>query len=259
MLAEVRKPKQLSLAIAIAKREGARVVAIGGGDGTLRRAATDCLELGLPMAMIPTGTGNAFAREHGVPLDPVKAVEFLTTTAVEKQIDVGYCNKELFLTTATAGLSARIGEKLQQVNKGLLGRLAYLPAVLRACREARPFPISIETSHGNFEGRIHQFVAAASRTHAGPFRATLDSENDDGLLSIYAVEADANMSLLRYGISLLRGVHAELDHVWCLETTKANVATNRTRTIVLDGDRYRAKTFRLRIKAKALTIFAAPA
>lgn len=257
LLAQTKKPGEMEQAILEAKKKGAKVVAIGGGDGTLRLAAKSCIKHDLTMGMIPSGTGNALARELGVPLNPVKALEFITTDGVIRDIDVGYFNDELFLTSATCGLSAKISQQLETVNKGILGRLAYLPAVIRAVREAKPFQISIQTKYDEFKGRVHQFVATSSRTHAGPFRTTTDSENNDGLLSVYAVEASENNSLLRYGLSLIRGAHTSQPNVWCAETPTADVQLNRTRRFVLDGDRFRALTVRLRVDHHALRVFAA--
>lgn len=254
---KAKKPSLLARSIDEAIRAGAEAIAIGGGDGTLRLAAPKLIQARMPLIIIPCGTGNALARELGVPLNPIAALEFALNGGSLRQIDVGRCNDQIFLTSATCGLSTAISQKLENVDKGKWGRLAYLPAILRAVREAQPLSISVQTDTGDFKGRIHQFVATASRTHAGPFRTSLESENDDGLLSIYAVEVSDRASLLRYGLSLLRGVHTAQPNVWAVEAHRADVQFNRTRRVVLDGDRFKALNFRLRIEPGALSVFGA--
>lgn len=256
-IVETKRPHDLQRAIDLAKKHGAKVIAVGGGDGTLRIAAPSCIRNEMTLGIIPTGTGNALARELGVPLNPIRAIEFIVNEGKRRRIDVGFFDQHMFLTAATCGLTSKISMKLESINKGVFGRLAYLPAVMRAIREARPYQITIETPDGNFSGRVHQFVATASRTHAGPFRTTLDSENDDGLLSIYAVEASGKRSLLRYGIGLIRGSHVNQPNIWTIETARATVTLNRVKRFVLDGDRQRALTAELSIQRHALEVFAA--
>ena len=54
--------------------EAERIV-IGGGDGTLSKALPELLKLNKPLAVLPLGTANDFARTIGLPADPLKAAE----------------------------------------------------------------------------------------------------------------------------------------------------------------------------------------
>src|SRR4051812_49900954 len=48
-------------------------LAVAGGDGTIAPVAELAGRLGVPLAVIPAGTANDFARAHGLPADPVAA------------------------------------------------------------------------------------------------------------------------------------------------------------------------------------------
>ena len=52
-------------------------VVLGGGDGTLSAAAPALRETGLPLGILPLGTGNDLARTLGIPLDAEGAVAAL--------------------------------------------------------------------------------------------------------------------------------------------------------------------------------------
>ncbi len=233
-----RRPGEMVAAIRKAKQKGAKVVAVGGGDGTVRLAAPICMELDLTLAIIPAGTGNALARELNIPLDPVKALELCWSEHEVHGLDVGYLGEQPFVTTASCGLTAGITQALESQPKGLLGRAAYIPAVWHAIRDSQPFRISVKTDSGSVETMASLFVAAASRTHAGPFPTTENAANDDGLLSIYVVEGDDRMGLFRYGLSLLMKKHTEQAHVWSVDAPSADVHVTSHR-FILDGDPHR--------------------
>src|SRR5579859_5577907 len=52
-----------------AAAEGADVVAVYGGDGTVLEAATGLLETNTPLAILPGGTANVLSIELGIPYD----------------------------------------------------------------------------------------------------------------------------------------------------------------------------------------------
>lgn len=253
------KPADLAAGIKHAAEQGAKVVAVGGGDGTIRLAAAACIEAGVVLGIIPAGTGNALAHEHNIPIDPIAAMELIIGDGVPKGIDVGYFNGQPFVTTATCGLSGDISKALKETPKGAIGRFAYLPAVVKAVREARPFRVELETDFDNYKGLALQLVVAASRTHAGPFPTTELAANDDGLLSIYVVEANNKHSMMRYGISLLFGKHTEQPHVWSIDTASVNVTLRKSQKFILDGDPFPARSAKLTVRKQQLTIIVPPA
>src|SRR5688572_30410404 len=60
-----------------AKQAGGAIVSVGG-DGTLNAAAAAALAEGCTLGVIPQGTFNLFARDHGIPLDATEAARALT-------------------------------------------------------------------------------------------------------------------------------------------------------------------------------------
>ena len=251
------KPAEQKAAIERAKKAGIKDIWIGGGDGSVRAAAGLLTDSDIKLTILPLGTGNALAHELEIPMKLEDAIKFHLNDAVERKIDVGTFDGGVFVNVATLGLTTHIMEEVQKSNKGLFGRLVYLPAVSKACAETRSFKIKIETDAGNYEGRALQFVAASTRFHGGPFPVSEKAAIDDGELSIYVLTNKQENSLWRYGIALLLGRQTKLPEVWNVEAKHAKVTLLANKMFVVDGDPFRASTAEIKIKKQALLVSAA--
>jgi len=83
-------------------RASCDVVAVAGGDGTLRVAASELLDSGAALAVIPAGTFNHFARASGLPLDAERALD-VAIRGRTRHVDVGDAGGRLFLNTLVLG------------------------------------------------------------------------------------------------------------------------------------------------------------
>lgn len=117
----------LERAIRDAVAEGARRIVIAGGDGSIATAAAVLVDTPVELAIIPTGTLNHFAKDHGVPEKAEDAVAFAVTGSA-RCVDVGTVNGRVFLNTSSAGsyvFFVRLRERLER-------RLGYWLASLIA-------------------------------------------------------------------------------------------------------------------------------
>lgn len=90
-----------------AARDGADVLGISGGDGTLGAVAKVAIEANLPLVVLPGGTRCHFARDIG--MDPKRITDALESYyGVERRVDVGEINGRVFLNNASFGLYADI-------------------------------------------------------------------------------------------------------------------------------------------------------
>ncbi|MER6416166.1 diacylglycerol kinase family protein [Streptomyces humidus] len=126
---------------AAAVRDGARLVVVCGGDGTLRASADALAGSGVPLALVPCGTGNLLARNLGLPLSPTAALDAALRGA-PRRIDLGRIEGDglaatHFAAMSGAGLDAAIMEHTDDRAKSVLGWPAYVLAGVGALRTPR--------------------------------------------------------------------------------------------------------------------------
>lgn len=84
--------------------DGADLIAVAGGDGTVREVASTLIGKAIPLLIIPLGT--YLARSLGLPADPIGACQLVHTGAL-RQVDVGIANgRHLFFEAAGVGVDA---------------------------------------------------------------------------------------------------------------------------------------------------------
>jgi len=121
----LRNPKQLVPTVRQALQEGAPMVIVGGGDGSLSYAVDEFVGKDCVFAFLPLGTANSFSRTLGVPLDLDGAIDAIAQ-GERRRIDLGMIDDDYFTNCAAMGLSPMIGEGIPHNLKRYLGRFGYL-------------------------------------------------------------------------------------------------------------------------------------
>ncbi len=114
--------------------DGAELVVVCGGDGTVRSVATVLAGTGVPMALLPSGTGNLLARNLDVPLE-VEAAARVAASGRTAALDVGRTSDgECFLVMAGTGFDAAMLRDTSDRAKVWLSWAAYVLAGTRHLR-----------------------------------------------------------------------------------------------------------------------------
>src|SRR5918994_3668167 len=118
-------------------------LAVAGGDGTIGPVAELAGRLGVPLAVLPTGTANDFARVHGLPVDPREAAELAAEATHTRPLELGrLADGRPFVNVASAGL-ATVAARNAQPLKPRLGPLAYGIGAVRAAAREHPLPVKV--------------------------------------------------------------------------------------------------------------------
>ena len=181
-----------------AVEQGAAVVIAAGGDGTVRAVAEALRESGVPIALIPSGTGNLLARNLELPLtDPIGSIR-TAFTGSDRRIDVGIAEIEradgsreqhTFVVMAGLGLDAKMIALTNPKLKKAVGWLAYIDAGVRAIPNLKPIKLrfSIDGAPERTTS-VHTIIVGNCGSLPGGILLLPDAKPDDGVLDIAALK-----------------------------------------------------------------------
>lgn len=172
-------------------------LAVAGGDGTIGAVAELAGRLDVPLAVIPTGTANDFARAYGLPADPREAAVLAATGERTRPLELGrLADDRPFVNVASAGL-ASVAARNAQPLKSRLGPLAYGVGALRAATRERPLPVTVRADGRTvFDGAAWQVIVAVSGAFGGG-SGVAEADPDDGVLDVVVLPAGSRAGLAR--------------------------------------------------------------
>ncbi|MCE8033761.1 diacylglycerol kinase family lipid kinase [Billgrantia tianxiuensis] len=209
---------------------------VAGGDGSVNSAAALCIERRAVLGVLPSGTANDFARNLGLPDDPVDVCR-VALGAHTAKVDVAWINGQLYLNVAHIGLGTVPAREASPREKKLLGRFSYLVTLARKLGVQRGFHGRIEGDDQTVEGRWLT-IAIASGAYFGGGHGIAGARIDDGQLDIVAVRQRAWFRLLlSYLSTRLLGHPPEGDDtVVHLRSPQCHVQLRHARTLTADGE-----------------------
>ena len=192
------------LARQTAAEEGCHSVVAVGGDGTAYEVACGLMDSGVPMGIIPVGTGNDLIKTVGIPGNAMSALDFLLTHPA-RPVDVGRLNDRLFLNVSGTGFDVQVLECMEDVKKVLHGIWPYLIGVVRAIFRYHPVHVAWMVDSVTCEQDVLLCAVANGRYIGGGIPICPAAEPDDGLLDLIVVENKPRWKLPFYLPGLLIG------------------------------------------------------
>ncbi len=175
----------------------AAVVLAAGGDGTVRAVAEALRGTGVPIALVPSGTGNLLARNLGLTLTNHAESIGAAFTGTERAIDLGVSEisradgtreEHVFLVMAGLGLDAKMIALTNPRLKKAVGWLAYVDAGVRALPSLHPVKLRYSLDGGQERSTsVHTIIIGNCGALPGGILLLPDAEPDDGLLDIAAL------------------------------------------------------------------------
>ena len=162
------------------------VIAVGG-DGTAYEVACGMMNTGIPMGIIPAGTGNDFIKTVSLPKKPKDALDFILTHEA-RPVDVGGLNDRLFLNVCGTGFDVTVLDYTIAAKKICRGLLPYLIGLIRGIAHYKPVHVRF-TADGHTEERDVLICSVANgRYFGGGIAICPEASADDGLLDLIVVE-----------------------------------------------------------------------
>src|SRR3954454_376000 len=198
---ETRPDAGVDVLLAEAAASGrAKALGVAGGDGSVATAAAVALEHGLPLAVIPAGTLNHFARDVGLetPQDAADAV--VSGSAVK--VDVAAVNGTPFLNTSSIGSYREMVRRRDRLSHRMGKWLALTVAAAEVLRTQAPVSLVVNGQPLMVWILFIGNCCYSPRGLSPAWRPRLE----DGLLDVQYLRADLRFGRTRAVLSTLFGV-----------------------------------------------------
>ena len=235
-----------------------RVIA-AGGDGTIRIVADRLAGSGIPMAIVPVGTGNLLARNLDIPLTEAEALavafgQFTTEVDLVK-LTVDGVPSEHFAVIAGLGVDAMIMDETSPDLKDAIGAGAYFVAAAKALGRT---PIHMWITVDDHRPR-HRYAMICAIGNVGKLAGNLTlipgARPDDGRLDVYVASPQGPLHWLRVLLRLITLRPRRDDRVDQWQARQVEVRLRHPDPYQLDGDVIgECRTLRAEVSPGALTV-----
>ena len=236
-----------------AVEDGAELVFVCGGDGTVMAVVTALAGTDVALAVLPAGTGNLLAANLGLNGDAATGVE-IALQGGRRRIDVGVCGDKCFAVMAGMGFDAQMLEGTSETAKKHIGWIAYVGGALKHLRD-RPMPVVISLDgKPPLRRRPRTVIVGNVGRLQGGVRLLSEAEPADGKLDVAVLSPRS----LRHWAELGWAVVRRRKRVPLMETYSAErveIFSNRAQPRQLDGDLIDpGKTLKVHVRHRALLL-----
>ncbi|HEV7707860.1 MAG TPA: diacylglycerol kinase family protein [Asanoa sp.] len=217
-----------------AVRDGAQLVFVCGGDGTVMACVTALAGTDVALAVLPAGTGNLLATNLGLTDDVATGIEVVLQGG-RRRIDVGTVGDQCFAVMAGMGFDAQMLDATNDTAKKNIGSLAYVAGAALHLRD-RPMRIRLTLDDRPPISRRPRTVLVGNVGRLqGGMRLLNEAQPDDGLLDV----AVLSPTTLWHWAALAWGVLRRKKSVPRMETftaARVEIRSNKAQPRQLDGD-----------------------
>jgi diacylglycerol kinase (ATP) len=239
--------------------EGPDVLVVVGGDGTISSVLPSLLGSGIPLAVIPGGTGNDLARQHGIPLDDAAAAADIVLDGVRRRVDTGTITADdgavrHFVTVLCAGLDSLTSERTNRMTWPS-GPARYHLAVYLEWLRLRKFGYRLDpVGAPSLEQDGYMLAIGLTKFYGGGVPICPDADPADGLLDVTLVQAVGRFKLLAFDALIKAGTHVDRPDVTTLRASAIRLEAPAGLVAYADGERVGPVPLTVEAHREALTL-----
>ena len=219
---------------------GTDAVAIIGGDGSVQEVAGTMARTGVPLGIVPAGSGNDLIASlyDYKGFDPVYFVEKIIGGET-RCIDVIKCTVANdiyhFVNIGSVGLDAEIVHKADDFKK-VFRRFAYIVSTVYNAFTYKPGRLSVESDALNYDGNLSLTAICNGGVYGGGFKIAPSAVVDDGFITLCVVKPLSKLKILMLFPSVLSGKHTELKEIDFYDIKKVTINYDGIIKVNLDGN-----------------------
>jgi diacylglycerol kinase family enzyme len=222
------------------KAQGADLIIVGGGDGTLRLAAEELRDGDTTLGILPLGTGNNFARDLGIPLllpDACRTIARGRTRRVEMAVaEFEDGERKLFINAAHVGLFGLANPKVDPELKRRYGYFAYAIGAWRAYREFNAFRLRVTAGETTKRWTAVQASAILGRVYAGGVGEIPGETLEEERMNLTVLETDAFLRWASMAWGLIRSRSSRSARAHRFRLHEACLVAEPPQEVNLDGE-----------------------
>jgi YegS/Rv2252/BmrU family lipid kinase len=230
--------------VASAVRTGCRRVLVVGGDGSLSEAVNGLFSqdaippAAVSLALLPVGTGNDWARSHGLPKRLDAAIQ-LAANGKARPHDAGLIDfaetgeRRWFINVAGTGFDAAVVEKMPSRR---FGKLAYLIGLLRGLSAYKSLPLRLDVNGQSELAQSLVAFACIGSTCGGGMKVAPAAKDDDGLIDVVLIRYLKPLQIIRDIRCLFDGSIVSHPKVSIWKTAQVALSSPERIAVEADGE-----------------------
>jgi len=256
-------PGQLTSLAAQAVEQGAELLVVVGGDGSVNEVVNGIAGAkDVDLAVVPRGTGWDFARTFGIPRDVDRALEIALHANV-RELDLGRVSYRTwagaeahahFANVASAGISGAIAQRANETSKALGGKVSYYWSTLAVFARWQTGEMRVSVDEETRAGKMIDVMVANGRFLGGGMMMLPEAEPDDGLFDVMLLGDVTKRDLLFTLPKTYRGTHLPHPRLEVLRGSVVTVDAPEALPIEIDGEQPGTTPARFEVVPRALRL-----
>lgn len=226
-----------------------------GGDGTAFEVLNG-LNDGVPMAVIPNGTGNDFFRMINYSIDDIEQMLIETINGKTVLVDYGLANERRYLNSSSMGVDADVNELANKIGSKypIPKSMVYIVASIITIFKAKSINIDMILDGKEVKKNALLIAVMNGKYYGGGFLPTPMADIQDGLLDICVIEDMKFSRIVKVLPKYFKGQHLDIPEVSFYQAKSALLNTPDQVLYGCDGETKYATRIEYKLFEKALPL-----